>query len=126
MRNLLKYLIPIVMIVAFSNAAGGFDSSYQKSVSDCCPIETVEYSGFFSTPHSELGIPEQISLSCPTSVHSNVRRTVGTHRLVLEFIKSGKALNISVLYSEQRHSVIVNTSVIEHAHKLVYLGKLII
>lgn len=126
MKNLLKYLLPIVMIVAFSNAAGGFESSSQRDASYSRPVENVEFSGAFSTPHSELGVPGQVSLSCPTRVHSGARRTVGAHRPVSEFLKSGKASNISVLYSAQRQSVIVNTSVIEHAHKLVYLGKLII
>lgn len=70
MKNLLKYLLPIVMIVAFSNAAGGFESSPQKAVPHNSPTEDVELSGSFSTPNSELGVPGQVSLSCPIRVLS--------------------------------------------------------
>ncbi|MBQ6689798.1 MAG: hypothetical protein IJN02_11290 [Bacteroidales bacterium] len=126
MRNLLKYILPIVIAVAFSNATGGFESSSRTAVSYSGTIKNVKFSEFISTPYSQLDIPRQVSLSFPIRVQSCARRPVSVHRPVFEFVKSGKALNTSVLYSVQRQSVILNTSVIEHAHKLVYLGKLII
>lgn len=126
MKNLLKYLLPLAMIVTFCNVAGrSVSSSHQDSFSGF-PTDEVTFADYLSAPVSELNLPGQISLSCSARLHGNARRTVSIHRSAVEFVKSGKAFNISVFCSAQRKSVIINTSVIEHAHKLVYLGKLII
>lgn len=126
MKSLLKYLFPIAVIVALCNVTGISDSSSQDGSISGFPKEEISFADSFSAPVSELSLPGQISLSGSARFHGNARRTVSIHRSAVGFIKSGKAFNISVFYSFHRESVIVNTSVIEHAHKLVYLGKLII
>lgn len=126
MKSLLKYLFPIAVIVALCNVTGISDSSSQDGSIGGFPKEEISFADSFSAPVSELSLPRQISLSGSARFHGNARRTVSIHRSAVGFIKSGKAFNISVFYSVHRESVIVNTSVIEHAHKLVYLGKLII
>jgi hypothetical protein len=43
-----------------------------------------------------------------------------------EFAKSGKVVNAGLRYVTQTKSIILHSSLIEPAHKLIYLGKLII
>ncbi|MBQ8812851.1 MAG: hypothetical protein IJZ70_11175 [Bacteroidales bacterium] len=96
------------------------------ALSSAFSSENTAFVGSFSSPDSDLSVPRQITTGT-TYMQSNARRTQSTHtRPMLEVVKAGKALNVSVVYSVQRKSVIINTSVVEHAHKLVYLGKLII
>lgn len=126
MKNLLKYLIPILMVAAFSCVAGRSDSSSLETRHCTGTIEDYASAASLSKPDYDLSIPRQIA-SSTTNLQGNARRIVNTHaRTLFQIVKSGKALNAAVVYSVQRNSVIVNASVVEHAHKLVLLGKLII
>lgn len=126
MKNLLKYLIPVLVIATFFSAAGRSGSSSQGISSGAFSTEDLAFAESLSSPASDFSVPIQIS-SGTLQLQNCARRTVNVHtRPLLEVIKSGKAHNISVAYSVQRKSVIINTSIVEHSHKLVCLGKLII
>ena len=126
MKNLLKYLILVGIAVAFCNAGGGFDSSFENISSSFHLVGDLTHTDTFSAPDHALSAPRQLQLSGPTRLQCNSRRTSSMNKNSSEFVKSGKSFNIASLNSVRRHSLVVNTNVIEHAHKLVYLGKLII
>lgn len=120
MKNLLKYLL-VFVIVAFFHAAGR-----TAPISSSIYMEDIVFADSFSSPDAEFSVPRQIQLTGSSRVQCSSRRTTSIQRTVSEFLKSGKSFNISSLNSVGRGNIVVNTSVIEHAHKLVYLGKLVI
>lgn len=127
MKRLLKYLIPVLVIAAFFDVAGSVESSLQNTSSDAFSLDGISLTDTFSANSSGIAAPQTVSLSGSVRLHNNARRTVNAHsRSLFELAKSAKAFNASVLHYFQRFSVVINTSVIEHSHKLVYLGKLII
>ena len=71
-------------------------------------------------------IPRPTSFASAQRVQGSARRTGSFQRNNLEFAKSGKVINAGLRYFIQRKSLIVHSSLIEPAHRLLYLGKLII
>lgn len=127
MKNLLRYIIPLLIFAALINAAGSGDSSSEQGIRHSDTMQSADFSGFLHSSDFDLSVPRTVSLSSSFRVSGNARRTVNTHnRSHFEFLKSGKIYSASILYSFQRNSVILNTTLIEHSYKLVYLGKLII
>lgn len=113
MKNLLKYLIPILVVVTFCNVTGRSYSPCQEAPDCSLSIENHPFAESLSLPDADLSIPRQVS-TCSTHHHGCVRKTSGVHAFPsLEMVKYGKEL-------------IINISIVEHSHKLVYLGKLII
>lgn len=126
MKNLLKYLILVLMATAFTCAAGWSGSSSEDAASCLFPADDPEFAEAFSSQDSALSVPRQVSTGT-THLQGNARRTANMHtRSLFEIVKSGKSFNVSVAYSVQRNSVIINTSIVGHSHKLVCLGRLII
>ena len=127
MRNLLKYLFPVLIIVAFCNVTGRHDAPVSDFSIPGSQIEESTLDTFITETGSDISTPRNVSLSGVSRHNTAVRRSNNAHsRSHSEFIKSGKTLNSSIIYSFQRYSVIVSTSVVAHACKLVYLGRLII
>lgn len=126
MKDLLKYLIPILVIAAFSYVAGWSDTASQTIQSSDLSTEGLSFTSPFSTPDSDLNSPRLITTGT-THLQRHIRRTVNIHsRSLLEIVKSGKASNSSVIYSAQRKSLLTNTSIADFPNKLVCLGRLII
>ncbi|MBQ8169220.1 MAG: hypothetical protein IJZ98_00595 [Bacteroidales bacterium] len=124
MKNLVKYLL-VFIIVAFFHAAGRI-ATISVDDSSGIDIEDVVSDDSFSSPDAEFSVPRQIQFTGSFRVQYSSRRTTSIQRTVSEFLKSGKSFNISSINSVGKNNIVINISVIEHAHKLVYLGKLII
>lgn len=127
MKNLLKYMIPIVMIAVLSCVAGRLESSsHQDALSNTVSFKNPAFSELLSSSDPDSSIPRQI-IADTNNPQPNARKTENTHaRPFVELAKSGKAHNLPVVCSVQRKSVTINTSIVEHSHKLVCLGKLVI
>lgn len=117
MKSLLKFLIPILFFAAFPDAVGKLDDF---------AVREVAVMDSLSPTDSDYSPPRHVSLSCSARVHSNTRRTDNVQRSHLEFIRSGKSFNASVIYCLWKSSVVVSTSASCRSNKLAYLGKLIL
>ena len=124
MRRWLKYLLPLMVAIAFWNCKDSFAGPEDVVMSQTI-CETV-CDNIISQSESELCLPRQISYASPSRVQTAPRRTTGYSRYNVEFAKSGKIINAGLRYSIQRKSIIIHSSLIEPFHKLLCLGKLII
>ena len=127
MKKLLKYLIPLILAAAFWNFPDTtHESPVSEEVATCMHIgETSRQSDISETQH-EFCLPRQVSFGNTQRVQNAPRRTTGTHRNNIEFSKSGKVVNAGLRFFIQQKSIIVHSSLIEPAFRLLYLGKLII
>ena len=126
MRKWLKYLIPLMFVVAFWNCKDSLLSTAPETTSDALAISEAVCDNIISSSESELCLPRQVSYASPYRVQNTARRTTGYSRASFEFAKSGKIINAGLRYLTQRKSILTHSSLIEPAHKLLYLGKLII
>lgn len=127
MKNLHRFLIPVLFVAALFDAAGWCGFSSKADSAESFKIEKLTFSDTVSTPDSSLSVPRQISSSGFSYLSGGARRTNNAHnRSHSEVVRSGKTFNVSVIYYLQKHSVVVSTSVVEHAKKLVFIGKLLI
>ena len=126
MRKLLKYLFIFIVAAVFWDRAGASISVAETDTAADTPVsESVIYTKI-SASDSELCPPRQVSLTNTVRVQSTARRTNGVQRNNIEFTKAGKVINTGQRYFIQKKSIITHSSLIEPAHKLLYLGKLII
>ena len=126
MRKLLKYLFIFIVAAVFWDRAGAPVSAAETDAgADTHVNESVIYTTI-SASDSELCPPRQVSLTNTVRVQSTARRTNGVQRNNIEFTKAGKVINTGQRYFIQKKSIITHSSLIEPAHKLLYLGKLII
>lgn len=127
MRSLLKYIIPILFVVALSNVASEGDSSFSSANLRSLPAYEAIYLDSFTSSSDNCTFAEpQILSSVSTRSQVNDERPDNAHRHTSKFVKSGKACNISIIHLIQKSVVLVSTAIPEHAHKLVFLGRLII
>lgn len=115
-----------MVAVAFWNCKDNLLSTDSKEVSATNSICKQVYNDIISSSESELCLPRQISYASSSRVQTSVRRTTGYNRINIEFAKSGKIINSELKYFIQRKSLLTHSPLIEPAHKLLYLGKLII
>ncbi|MBR5299524.1 MAG: hypothetical protein IKU36_04640 [Bacteroidales bacterium] len=126
MKKLLKYLLFLVVTVAFWGSADKDVSSVSiEDIADMS-IEDVSSHVDFSQTDYAFSLPRQTSFANSQRAQSSVRRTNSVHRSNTEFVKSGKVENAGLRFAIQAKSIIIHSSLIEPAHKLIYLGKLII
>ena len=128
-RNILKYFIPVV-IVAFTfiiSSAGKSDFINQESQTD------VSYSDFdvhyfdYDTPNADLNLPRQISgISNIYRTLNVAKKTNSWHKNNVEFVKSGKVVNVSISNFIQKESLSNLHRFAKSASWLISLGKLII
>lgn len=126
MKSLLKYLFPAIMVLLLWNCVDAPVSAVEDEASDVMSLSDGTYRTAISELESELCLPRQISSSGSYRVQSTARRTVGESRSNIEFAKSGRVVNADVRYSVQRNSILIHSILIEPAHRLLCLGKLII
>lgn len=125
MKRLLKYLLPVLMAAAF---LGCMDERESVASSGAVADMTfgAETQAAISASEYDFLIPRPTSFASAQRVQGSARRTGSFQRNNLEFAKSGKVINAGLRYFIQRKSLIVHSSLIEPAHRLLYLGKLII
>ena len=126
MRRWLKYLLPLMVAVAFWNCKDNLLSTVPEEVHATQAICDAVCDNIISTSESELCLPRQVSYTSSSRVQTTARRTTGYSRDNIEFTKSGKIINAGLRYFIQTKSILIHSSLVEPAHKLLYLGKLII
>lgn len=127
MRKWLKYMLALMVAAIFWNCKEDLAST---SVPDNSPLSRTRYEALceknISPAESELCLPHQISYTSPSQVQTTARRVSNYNRTNIEYAKSGRIINTGLIYFIQRKSIIIHASFIEPAHKLLYLGRLII
>lgn len=127
MRRLLIYIIPILFAVALSNVTSEGDSSSSSADLRSFSAKEVICLDYFTSSTDSYALAEpQILSSVSTRSQVNDGRPDSAHKHTSKFIKSGKTFNISVIHLIHNSVVLVSTAIPEHAHKLVFLGRLII
>ena len=126
MKKLLKYLLFFLAAAVLWGAADKEMSSVTaEDVADMVLEKAMSGTDISQSDH-EFSLPRQTSFANSQRAQSSVRRTNSVHRNNTEFAKSGKVVNAGLRYVTQTKSIIIHSSLIEPAHKLIYLGKLII
>lgn len=126
MKKLLKYLLFFLAAAVLWGAADKEMSSVTaEDVADMVLEKAISSMDLSQSDH-EFSLPRQTSFANSQRAQSSVRRTNCVHRNNTEFAKSGKVVNAGLRYVTQTKSIILHSSLIEPAHKLIYLGKLII
>ena len=126
MRRILKYLLPLVCIVAFCGNADDSDA-------DVLPEGLREFAvkadagGFsFSASESEFCIPRPTSIANTQRVQSVSRRGDSGPRHSFAFVKAGKVICTGTFISYQNNPKLFPSGLSESSHRLISLGKLII
>lgn len=126
MKKLLKYLLFfLAAAVLWGEADKDMSSVTAEDVADIVMEKAISGTDISQSDH-EFSLPRQTSFANSQRAQSSVRRTNSVHRNNTEFAKSGKVVNAGLRYVTQTKSIIIHSSLIEPAHKLIYLGKLII
>ena len=127
MKNLLKYLLLSLVALALHMGAKA-DSSALEDVIDCKQASgyTTSLNVCITTPKADICIPRQVSTVTVPRLQSNSNRHETGHRQNYEVVKSGKTINSCLRYCVQKKSLIIHSSLMEPANKLVSLCRLII
>lgn len=126
MKKLLKYLLFfLAAAVLWGEADKEMSSVTAEDVADMVMEKAISGTDISQSDH-QFSLPRQTSFANSQRAQSSVRRTNSVHRNNTEFAKSGKVVNAGLRYVTQTKSIILHSSLIEPAHKLIYLGKLII
>lgn len=126
MTRLLKYLLPFIAAVVFWNCSDAHVSSISEASLPDMAFQEAALQTNISASDSELCLPRQVSFAGSQRVQSTSRRTSSVQRNNLEFIRSGKVINAGLRYFLQRKSIIVHSTQIDPANRLITLGQLII
>lgn len=126
MKKLLKYLLFfLAAAVLWGEADKEMSLVTAEDVADMVLEKAISSMDLSQSDH-QFSLPRQTSFANSQRAQSSVRRTNSVHRNNTEFAKSGKVVNAGLRYVTQTKSIILHSSLIEPAHKLIYLGKLII
>ena len=126
MKKWLTYLLPLMVVTLFWNCKDNRTSTSPDKPALVNTISETVCDNVIYASESELCLPRQISYASPSRIQSSTRRTTGHNRVNFEFTKSGKLINAGLRYFIQTKSILIHSSLIEPAHKLLYLGRLII
>ena len=126
MKKLLKYLLFfLAAAVLWGVADKEMSSVTAEAVADMVLEKAISSMDLSQSDH-QFSLPRQTSFANSQRAQSSERRTNSVHRNNTEFAKSGKVVNAGLRYVTQTKSIIIHSSLIAPAHKLIYLGKLII
>ena len=127
MKNLLKYLLLSIVALAFHLGAKGDLFAHEEVQDyDYASTYTTSLNVSITTPKTDICIPRQVSTVTVPRLQSNSNRHETGHRQNYEVVKSGKTINSCLRYCVQKKSLIIHSSLMEPANKLVSLCRLII
>lgn len=126
MKRLLKYLFPVIAAVAFWNFTEIPVSRVAEGTDAAMSLIDATCQTSVSEPQAELCLPYKVSFANSCRVQVSARRTFGSSRTNIGFMKSGRIVNAGIRYFVQKKSIIIHSSLIEPGHRLLCLGKLII
>lgn len=124
MKQLLKYLIPFILIAVFLDTAGNSVSADHNSQIFICQIESVEISSDTSGQDSDRTLPKKSSFSNQIRTKNCVRRLTGIQRNTIDFIKIAKTVK-ALTSCQNINNNLIHSSKTEHTHRLASLGKLL-
>lgn len=124
MKNLFKYLIPLFFATFFFGGSGQLETADYSKLE--FPSENVLQDSFISSPDSDLCLSHQASITNAFSPQNSARRINSFLRHNFVIIKAGKIINTGTWFFVQNQSSIKSSYFAEPAHKLAFLGKLII
>lgn len=125
MKNLLKYLLPFIVVAAFAGGSAGSSSACDEEKVSGFSIDAATYTVSLSSAESDFCLPRQVSNVNTCRIQGNSRRTENVQRQGFEFIKSGKVINAGIRYFIQKNSI-THSSHFVPAYRVISLGKLII
>ena len=127
MKNLLKYLLLSIVALAFYMGAKA-DLFAHEDVQEYnyASAYTTSLNVSITSPKTDICIPRQVSTVTVPRLQSNSNRHETSHRQNHEVVKSGKTINSILKYVVQKKSLIIHSSLMEPANKLVSLCRLII
>ena len=127
MKNLLKYLLLSLVVLAFHiGAKDGLSAHEDIQDYDCASAYTASLNVSITAPTADICIPRQVSTVSVPRLQSNSNRHETSHRQNHEVVKSGKTINSILKYVVQKQSLILHSTLMEPANKLVSLCRLII
>lgn len=126
MGKYLKYLLPLMMALAFLNCTDEYVPAADGKVHEVISFNSTDCHSDISESESELIIPRRISSAIRHRTLGQARRTAGAHRNSPEFTRSGKIINADIRYSTRKRSATTLSSLAEPSHRLLCLGRLII
>ena len=128
MKNLLKYsLLLAIAVVLFNVTAISGNAHHRESLDEKSRCEKAEYHIASSNSMPDMCIPkEEYTVTSNISEQSNFNRTEVRHRHGSNVVKSGKSIESGLVYNTQKKSLLFHSSLIEPAHILVRLHRLII
>ena len=127
MKNLLKYLLLSIVALAFHLGAKGDLFAHEEVQDyDYASTYTTSLNVSITTPKTDICIPRQVSTVTVPRLQSNSNRHETGQRQNYEVVKSGKTINTCLRYCVQKKSLIIHSSLMEPANKLVSLCRLII
>ena len=127
MKKLLKYLLLTLVTLAFHMGAKA-DLFAHEDIQEyeCASVYTASLNVSITSPKTDICIPRQVSTVTVPRLQSNSNRHETSHRQNHEVVKSGKTINSILRYVVQKKSLIIHSSLMEPANKLVSLCRLII
>ena len=127
MKNLLKYLLLSIVALAFYLGAKG-DLIAHEDIQDydCASTCSASLNVSITAPETDIYVPSQDSTVNVPRLQSNSSRHETSHRQNHEVVKSGKTINSILRYVVQKKSLIIHSTLMEPANKLVSLCRLII
>lgn len=126
MGTKVKHIFLLGMIAALCNAAGCFDPSPKDLNLNEIPLEEFAFSSISSGVCPLINLPGQISLTSFGCKEESDRRTDKGRKQIQILEKSGKPVSDHAGQISLKKEIVINISITEHIHKLIYLGKLII
>ena len=127
MKSLLKYLLLSLVALAFHmGAKGGLFAHEDIQDYDYASASAASLNVSIAAPTTDICIPRQVSTVSVPRLQSNSNRHEISHRQNHEVVKSGKTINAILRYVVQKQSLIIHSSLMEPANKLVSLCRLII
>lgn len=126
MKGWLKYLLPIVVVVAFWNCT----EEPATSASEVAVANEFIQKSSFQTNLSESQpkpcLPRQTSITSAQVIQTYARKSSGIQRTHIVFAKSGKTVNTALRFTIQKSVIDSDSSLTEPGQRLHCLGKLII
>ena len=127
MKNLLKYLLlSLVALVFYMGAKSDLFAHEDVQEYDYASVYTTSLNVSITSTKTDICIPRQVSTVTVPRLQSNSNRHETSHRQNHEVVKSGKTINSILRYVVQKQSLIIHSSLMEPANKLVSLCRLII
>ena len=126
MGRLLKYILTLLLVAFFWNCADKAVSSVLEESGADFVLSEAAYKVEISAQESGFCLPRQVSIGNTQNIQSASRRTSVSHRNSVEFAKSGKVFNAGIRYFIQKKTLIIHSSMLDPAFRLICLGKLII